>query len=273
MKTQKASSIMAGVAEISIGKRTLTFKFIDDKRNEEKKIVGEKFSVSFDDLPEHLENVEFKAGALVFVATNDKNELLQLRPARGNHVMAFREFAKARDGDGYWTHQVDESWDGKPSGKAIKFSAELVILEGRWAGCVVPHYLFAGRYDKMLLSEIGGSIGIRGNTEKGAAKELLEFFTIAGGEVDVKYPEDGDLTAILAALEKYLKKAKKRFGGILENGYIKRGGLYDLDADQEDDEDVGSAEQEDNEGEEDKSHKKPAHKTVSLSSAEDEFPF
>ena len=46
MKTQKASSIMAGVAEISIGKRTLTFKFIDDKRNEEKKIVGEKFSVS-----------------------------------------------------------------------------------------------------------------------------------------------------------------------------------------------------------------------------------
>lgn len=228
MKVVNPSNI-AGVSVVSIGEKSVTFKFIDNEKNDKKGIVGNKFTVPFKEFPDNLQDVTMKDGAKVFVAFNNRGEILQFRPANGNAVVKFKSLSKNENG--YWVDVRDGSWHGNPTGKEARFSAELVIVEGRYVGCIVPQYLFAMRYDKPLLVNIEGSMAIQGNTQKGVAKDLFEFFTRAGiADEDIDFPDDDDIQEVLAVIDSRLRKAAKtgvKFGITLEDGYIKS--MYKLD--------------------------------------------
>lgn len=218
IKTKNEKPI-SGIGVVQTGEKSFTIDLEYDDGKEK------KFTFKFADLPEtHPEGWMPKPGKEYWAKISANGQELQdIRPAKGTFELRSLGIAETSDGD-YFIHLKEGTY-----GPYSQFIVNLEVQKGVNKGIVYPLYLPLTSGDKCRFeADDDGLFTVTGNPDKSKSVAMLfDFVEYAGlTDIDIEFPMDGDepsedLQDILDALNRPLRKQKRVFTGLVENGYVK----------------------------------------------------
>lgn len=275
---------ITGVGVVKLGKSTFSVEVA--YKNEKGKDDSESFQFKMKDLPEDLpEGFELKNGkSYWFNIRADGSAINNIRPAKGVFKVKCVGMATKEDDRGNEEFVVLEKKGDFGAYKQIV--ANLVVQEGDAAGTVFPQYLpfgsenSKGDWTYRFAPDEDGNFTVVGNPDKSKnVAALFDFVQYTGlGDVELPFPDTEDEQDVLEVLHKAIRKQKKVFSLIVENGYTKSMTSADDDVEVEEvDEDEAPAPKKskkvvEEDDEEVVAPKKSAKKVVVDDDEEDEAP-
>lgn len=225
MKTRKPKfeKPITGVGPVKVAERSFTIDltYKDEKGREQE----DKFTFKLADLPEELpDGWQPKSGKAYFASISaDGGTLLNIRPAKGTFTVRCIDFSQ-KDGEYLVIARTGDY------GPYSQFVPLLTVRDGDNEGIQYPLYLPYSSGDKArLVCGDGGLMEVVGDPEKSKAiASLFDFLEYTGViEQDIEYPTDDDgepnddPQEVLDTLFRAVKKAKRDFTLLVENGYPK----------------------------------------------------
>jgi hypothetical protein len=179
---------------------------------------GDVYEIAKEDAPDVL-----ASGSDMYVKlSGDEQRIWELRPASGNHIVHFKRF-RAKEDEPPTFFVTDGRKVNLPNGKSFwdpggpRFTTELEILEGPYAGMVIPYIL-----DYVFAKDEDGSFYLKGRIAK-----TDEFMGLAGydwTDDELSYEEN-----MLPSLEELLQSRDKPFMARLNGkGFVDKKGLSPL---------------------------------------------
>jgi len=236
---QKFEKPVNGVGTVKLGRNSWSIEVLH--RNDKGKEDTTRFSFKLDDLPENLpEEFALKNGKAYFVSVRaDGSAINQLRPAKGMFNMKCSGLAKDDDGNILVLERTGQY------GKYWQFIAEMIVTSGENKGILYPLYLPLGDEGKngpryRFVPDDDGNFTVVGNPDKSKnVAQLFDFITCTGlADVEIPFPEgdpeDLDVQEVLEVIDKNVRKLKRTFQIIVENGYPTKLGDFNGDTEDED---------------------------------------